>query len=141
MRFKRSDMPGLAIAVLAPVGMFVLLVNAYGLWDHHGDPLLPTISMNLAIGAGLIGAFARFIKAWGLLLTVIGALIATVVAVIILQQTGNDSTTFSTTLKLLGVGLFLLANLVIVQQLIVHGIGPILDRRDARKAAEREAEA
>ncbi len=140
MRFKRSDMPGLAIAVLAPVGMFILLVNAYDLWGHHGDPLMPTISMNLAIGAGLIGAFARFIKAWNLLLTVIGALIAAVVGVIILQQTGNDGTTAATVLKLLGVGLFGLANLIILQQLIVHGIGPILDRRDARQAAEREAE-
>lgn len=141
MRFDRSDMPGLAIAVLAPVGVFILILNAYGLWDHHGDPLLPTISVHLAIGAGLIGAFARFIKAWNVLLTVIGALLAAIVGVIILQQTGNDGTAIATALKLSGVALFLLANLVILQQFIAHGIGPILDRRDARKAAEREAEA
>ena len=53
MRFKRADMPGLAIAVLGPVGLFVLLLEAYDLWNHHGSPLLGILSVHIAIGGGL----------------------------------------------------------------------------------------
>lgn len=139
MRFKRADLPGILIAVLAPAGMMLVVVAGYELWNHHGTPLMPAIATQLAIGAGLLAAVTRFIRNWvlfGTLLALLGAAIATV---ILLQQTGNDGTTLATSMKLAAVGLFLLINLVALRDIAWHGLGPILERRDARIEQARTA--
>ncbi|GMU41444.1 MAG: hypothetical protein AMXMBFR23_23100 [Chloroflexota bacterium] len=135
MRFKRADLPGILIAVVAPVGLFVILVAAYDLWYHHGSPLLGILSVHIAIGAGLIGAFSRFIKNWEPTLLAVGFLLAMVLGVLILQWTDNDGTALATAMKLGGVLAFGLANVTIGQQLLVNGLNPILVRRDAKRAA------
>ncbi len=139
MRFKRADLPGLLIATLAPAGMTLLVVAGYGLWDHHGDPLLPTIAVHIAIGAGLMAALTRFIKHWGLFGTLIGLLAVVIAAVLILQRTDNDGTTLATSLKLAGVVLFLIINVVALREIVWNGLGPVLERRDDRRAAEQQA--
>jgi hypothetical protein len=139
MRFKRADLPGLLIATLAPVGLFMILVASYDLWRHHGTPLLGMISVNIAVGGGIIGAFSRFIRNWELALGSLVLLLAMAGGVLILQWTGNDSTAFATALKFGGLLAFGLLNVAIVQQLLVNGLNPILVRRDARAAAAREA--
>lgn len=135
MRFKRADLPGIFIAVVAPVVLFVILVAAYDLWHHHGSPLLGILSVHIAIGAGLIGAFSRFIKNWEPTLIAVGLLVGAIVGVLVLQWTDNDGTAFATALKLGGVAAFGLANVTIAQQLLVNGLNPILVRRDAKRAA------
>lgn len=141
MRFKRADLPGILIATLAPVGLFILLVASYDLWEHHGTPLLGILSVHIAIGAGLIGAFSRFIRDWEPTLISLALLLLTVVGVIVLQRTGNDGTALATTMKLGGVLAFGLVNFAMVQQLLVNGLNPVLTRRDARLAAEEPQEA
>lgn len=135
MRFARTDLLGILIATLAPAGLMLLVVSGYDLWDHHGDPILPTVAMHLAIGAGLVAALSRFIRNWGLVGTLVGSLIAVIAAVIILQRTGNDGTTAATALKLAGAVLFLVINLVALREVAWHGLGPVLDRRDERRTA------
>lgn len=137
MRFKRADLPGILIATLGPAGMMLLVTAAYGLWEHHGDPILPTIALHLAVGAGLLAAVSRFISHWGTVGMLLALLAAAIVTVLILQRTGNDGTTFATLMKISGVMLFLLVNAVIVIDVIWNGLGPVLERRDARRSAEQ----
>ncbi len=141
MRFKRADMPGLAIAVLGPVGLFVLLLESYQLWDHHGSPILGILSVNIAIGGGLIAGLWRFVKARDAVVGLALALALTIAGVLMLQSSGSDHSAFSTILKLVGVGLFLALNVVIIQQLLWNGLDPILQRRDDAKAAAAEEQA
>lgn len=141
MRFKRADMPGLAIAVLGPVLLFLLLLEAYQLWDHHGSPILGMISVNIAVGGGLIAGLWRFVKARDAVVGLALPLTLAVVGVLVLRETGSGDSTLATILKLLGVGLFLALNVVIVQQLLWNGLNPILQRRDDAKAAAAEEQA
>ncbi|MDA0270131.1 MAG: hypothetical protein O2798_06940 [Chloroflexi bacterium] len=138
MRFKRADLPGLLIATLAPVGLFMILVASYDLWRHHGTPLLGFLSVNIAVGGGIIGAFSRFIRNWELALGSLVALLAMAGGVLILQWTGNDGTAFATALKFGGLLAFGLLNVAIIQQLLVNGLNPILVRREARAAREAQ---
>jgi hypothetical protein len=140
MRFKRADLPGLLIATLAPVGLFMILVASYDLWRHHGTPLLGFLSVNIAVGGGIIGALSRFIRNWDLALGSLVLLLAMASGVLILQRTGNDGTALATSMKFGGLIAFGLLNVVIIQQLLVNGLNPILVRRDARAAAAREAQ-
>ena len=71
-----------------------------------------------------------------MLLLLLGLAVA---GVVILQQTDNDGTTLATSLKLAGVVLFLLINLVALREIAWYGLGPVLNRRDARRAAQQEA--
>jgi hypothetical protein len=136
MRFKRGDLVGMAIATLAPVAMFLLVLAAYELWDHHGSPLLAIVSTNVAIGAGLIGAFSRFIRNWDVVGGLALLLALAVLAVVIMQRTGNDGTALASGVKLLGVALFLGLNVAVVWQFLKHGLEPVLARRDERRAAQ-----
>ena len=68
MRFHRSDLPGIIFAILAPAGMMLLILASYQIWDHHGTPLLGMIAGNIAIGAGLLAAFSRFIHKWDVII-------------------------------------------------------------------------
>lgn len=141
MRFKRSDLPGIALAGLAPVALFVLFLASYDVWDHRGTPLLGFMASNLAIALGLMAAFTRFVRNWDIPAALIGALLIIVASVIWAQQTGNDGGSLATTLKLLGVLDFLLINVAIGGQVLWYGLIPVLDRRSAAAAAAAAAAA
>ncbi len=137
MRFKRSDLPGILIATLAPAGLFWLLVVSFGLEQHHGTPLLGALSGNIAGGAGVLAVLSRFVRRWDRVVGAVVLLIACVAGVILLQRTGNDGGAFATSLKLGGVLLFMVINLFVVLDVLVYGLNPSLQRRDARLARER----
>ncbi len=141
MRFQRADLPGMAIAVLGGPALMILFLASFELWHHQGTPLLGGLAQNVAVPAGLIGAFSRFIKKWDPVVLLIGIILLLVVGVNVAQRTDMDHTLISTLMKLGGVLVFMILNLVIVLQFVIYGLLPILDRRDARKAAEREAAA
>lgn len=135
MRFKRSDLPGILIALLAPVGLTALFLTAFDVWHHEGTPLLGFMAVNIAIGAGVAAAFSRFIRSWDVPIALFTILIGLVLAVLWMQQAGEDGTTFATILKWAAVIDFLLLNLAVVLQVLSNGVLPILDRRDARRRA------
>ena len=107
MRFHRSDLPGLLIAVIGPVGLMLLFLASFDTWDHHGTPLLGAMAGNLAVGGGLLAAFTRFIRRWDIILALVLALVLSVGVVIGLQQAGEDGTAIATTMKWVGVIAFL----------------------------------
>lgn len=137
MRFKRSDLPGILIATVAPALLFWLLVRAFGLEHHHGTPLLGALSGNIAGGAGTFAVLSRFVRHWDRVIVTLALLAACVAGVLVLQWTGNDGSSFSTALKMAGVLLFGVINLLVIWDALVHGLNPILQRRDARLARER----
>ena len=141
MRFKRADMPGLAIAVLGPVLLFLLLLEAYQLWDHHGSPILGMLSVNIAVGGGLIAGLWRFVKARDVVVGLALGIVLAVAAGFVLRETGSGDSAFANVLKLLAIVLFLALNAVVVQQLLWNGLNPILQRRDDDKAAAAEEQA
>ena|SRR5437763_15448329 len=140
MRFKRSDIPGFLIAVLAPVWLTVLFLSAFEVWHHHGTPLLGFMASNIAIGAGLAAVFSRFIRHWDLPLALIVLLVVVVLGVNWAQRSGNDDIAISVILKWIGVIDFLVLNVVIAYQVLTYGLMPILDRRDARRRAARASQ-
>ena len=141
MRFKRADMPGLAIAVLGPVLLFLLLLETYQLWDHHGSPILGMLSVNIAVGGGLIAGLWRFVKARDVVVGLALGILLAVAAVFVLRAAGDGDTAFANVLKLLAIVLFLALNAIIMQQLLWNGLNPILQRRDDAKAAAAEEQA
>lgn len=138
MRFKRSDWPGIAIALLAGPAAMVLFLAAFDVWDHRGTPLLGFMATNLAVGVGLAAIFSRFIRNWDLPVALLGVLVVVVAGVNWAQRTGNDDTWISLTLKWVGVVDFLLLNLAVAYQVLMNGLIPILDRRAARRAGTAE---
>ena len=134
-------MPGLAIAVLGPVLLFLLLLEAYQLWDHHGSPILGMLSVNIAVGGGLIAGLWRFVKARDVVVGLALGMVLAVAAVFVLRETGSGDSAFANVLKLLAIVLFLALNAVVVQQLLWNGLNPILQRRDDAKAAAAEEQA
>jgi len=140
MRFKRRDLPGIALAGLAPVGLFVLFLASYDVWDHRGTPLLGFMASNLAIALGLMAAFTRYVRNWDIPAALIGALLVIIAAVIWAQQSGNDGGALATTLKLFGVLDFLLINVALGGQVFWYGLIPVLDRRSAAAAAAAAAD-
>ncbi len=139
MRFNRADLPGILIAGLGGPLMMILFFASFETWHHQGTPLLGGMAQNVAMPAGIIGAFSRFIRKWDPIVVLLGVIAACVVGVNIAQHTGNDDELMSTLLKLGGVLTFFILQAVVLVQLLQYGLLPILDRRDARKAAEREA--
>ncbi len=140
MRFSRSDLPGLAMALLAGPALMVLYLASFEVWDHRGTPLLGFMATNIGLGVGVAAIFARFILKWDVPLAALGALIAAVAAVNWAQHSGNDGTALATSLKWAGVIAFLVLNLSIGWQLLHNGVLPLLDRRDARRATEQASE-
>ena len=134
MRFTRADLPGMAIALLAGPLVVLLFLAAFETWGHKGTPVLGFVGTNVGIGVGLAAVFARFIRRWEWPLAFLGLIAAAVAGVYWAQQAGYDGTRLATALKWLGVAGFAGLNLAIVQQLLRHGVLPILDRRDARGA-------
>ncbi len=141
MRFQRSDLPGIAIAVLAPPLMMLLFFASFETWDHRGTPLLGQIAVNVAVPAGIAAAFSRYIRNWDVPVALLALLVAVVAGVNWAQRTGNDDLAFVTALKWVGVLDFMLLNAVVGLQVLRNGVLPILDRRDARRAAEAAAAA
>jgi NAD/NADP transhydrogenase beta subunit len=139
MRFRRADLPGLALATLAPPLMVILFLASFEAWDHQGTPLLGGVASNVALPAAIIGAFSRFVKSWDLIVVLLGVILACVIGVNWAQRTGNDDELISTLLKLTGVATFMLLNAAFGYQILKNAILPILDRRDARTAAARDA--
>jgi hypothetical protein len=127
------------IAVGGPVGLMLLFLASFEAWDHHGTPLLGAMAGNLAVGGGLLAAFTRFIRNWDVILGLVLGLVISVVVVITLQQTDNDGTALATTLKWIGVVSFLGLNVLIPLQIINNGVIPMLNRNEARRAAESES--
>ena len=137
MRFKRSDLPGILIATVAPALLFWLLVRSFGLEHHHGTPLLGALSGNRAGGAGVIAVLSRFVRRWDRVVIPLVLLAGCVAGVLVLQRTGDDGSSSATALKLAGVLLFGVVNVAVVLDVLVHGLNPSLQRRDARLARER----
>ncbi len=137
MRFKRSDLPGILIATVAPAALFWLLVRSFGLEHHHGTPLLGALSGNIAGGAGVLAVLSRFVRRWDRIVIAVALLLGCVVGVLVLQRTGHDGSSFATALKLAGVLLFGVINVLVVLDVLVHGLNPSLQRRDARLVHER----
>jgi hypothetical protein len=136
MRFKRADLPGFLIAVAAPVLLTLLFLRTFEAWDHRGTPLLAFMATNIGLAVGLMAMFTRFVRNWdwpmGFLLILGGA----VAAVLWAQDSGNDGTAFATTMKWVALLAFVLVNLAIGLQVLVHGLLPVLDRRSARRRAD-----
>lgn len=138
MRFCRSDLPGILIAGLAPVGLMLIFLASFETWHHEGTPLLGIMSANLAIGGGLLAALTRFIRNWNVPLASVLLMVTCAAVVVILQETGNDNTG-AYLLKWLGVLGFLVFNISVALQIVSYGLLPTLDRRAARLAAESES--
>lgn len=138
MRFHRSDLPGILIAGLAPVGLTLLFLASWETWEHHGTPLLGAMAANLAVGGALIAAFTRFIRNWDVPLASIILMVVAAASVIVLQQMDNDGTG-ADLLKWLGLLGFLIFNVSVILQILGNGLIPALERRAERIAAESEA--
>jgi hypothetical protein len=138
MRFRRSDLPGILIAGLAPVGLMLIFLASFQTWHHEGTPLLGVMAANLAIGGGLLAAFTRFIRNWDIPLASALLMIACTAAVVVLQETGNDNAG-SNLLKWLGIVGFLVFNISVVLQILANGLVPMLNQRAARLDAESES--
>lgn len=137
MRFKRSDLPGILIASVAPALLFWLFVRSFELEYHHGTPLLGAMSGNIAGGAATFAVLSRFVRRWDRVVIPLVLLIGCIAGVLVLQRTGNDGSSFATVLKIGGVLLFGVINIAIILDVLVHGLNPSLQRRDARLARER----
>ncbi|MCH2657811.1 MAG: hypothetical protein MKZ81_02250 [Dehalococcoidia bacterium] len=136
MRFHRSDLPGIIFAILAPAGMMLLILASYQIWDHHGTPLLGMIAGNIAIGAGLLAAFSRFIHKWDVIIISLLLIALSVITVLTFQQLEYTSNIYYTLLKWVGVIGFLVFNVSVILQFLKNGVEPALNRRDERLAAK-----
>ena len=137
MRFKRSDLPGIAVAALIPALLSYVVFDGWGLLMHHGTPLLGALSGNIAGGAGVIAVLSRFVRRWDRVVIPLVLLAGCVAGVLVLQRTGDDGSSSATALKLAGVLLFGVVNVAVVLDVLVHGLNPSLQRRDALLARER----
>jgi hypothetical protein len=135
MRFKRSDLPGFLIAVGAPALLLLVFLRTFEVWDHRGTPLLGFIAVNIAVAVGLMAMFTRFVRNWDGPVACLLLLAAAVGGVLWAQGSGNDGTAFATAMKWMALASFLLLNAVIGLQVLINGLLPILDRRDARRRA------
>lgn len=138
MRFHRSDLPGILIATLAPVGLTLIFFASWDLWDHHGTPLLGAIAGNLAVSGALLAAFTRFVRNWDVPLASALLMLVCAAVVVVLQEMGNDGTG-ANLLKSLGLLGFMVFNVSVVLQILGNGLLPALDRRAERVAAESES--
>lgn len=134
MRFKRSDLPGLLIATVAPPLLFVLFLQSFGVYNHRGTPLLGFVAANLAVAIGILAMFTRFVRNWDVPIGFALALATLVGLIIWLQHLGYDDGGFALTLKWLAILDFLALNIALGYQVLVHGLLPVLDRRAARRA-------
>ena len=137
MRFSRSDLPGLAIALLAGPALMVLYLASFEVWGHRGTPILGIMGTNIGLAVGVAAVFSRFILKWDVPLAAVATIIAVVAAVNWLQHSNNDGSAFATAVKWIGVVAFVVLNVSVLWQLVHNGLLPLLDRRAAEQPAEQ----
>lgn len=135
MRFKRSDLPGLLIAAVAPPLLTLLFLASFDVWHHEGTPLIGFMAGNFAGAVGTMAIFSRFVRKWTVPLGLAGLLVVFVAGVIWAQEAGHDGTALATGLKWAALIDFAVLNMAIGLQVVQNMLLPVLDRRDARRAA------
>jgi hypothetical protein len=93
--------------------------------------LLGGVAVNIAIGAGILGAFSRFIKSWDWIGGLGITLFAAIALVVVLQRVGHGSGLPANLVKILCVFLFLGLNINIIVQLVRNGVDPWLLRKSS----------
>ena len=135
MRFKQSDLTGIAIAAGIPAMLSWIVFNGWELQHHEGTPLLGQIAASFAVVGGLLAYLTRYL-AHPRTFRVIAMLLGLVfIAVIEIQLSKVDHTIWATGLKWLGVLLFLALNVLLVVDVLAVAVNPYLVRRDERRAA------
>jgi hypothetical protein len=135
MRFQKRDMIGILFAMTAPMLAMWLVLSAFDLWNFHDTSMLGAllggVAVNIAIGAGILGAFSRFIKSWDWIGGLGIALFAAIALVVVLQRVGHGSGLPANLVKILCVFLFLGLNINIIVQLVRNGVDPWLLRKSS----------
>jgi|TARA_B110001454_G_scaffold77610_1_gene75171 hypothetical protein len=135
MRFQKRDMIGILFAMTAPMLAMWLVLSAFDLWNFHDTPMLGAllggVAVNIAIGAGILGAFSRFIKSWDWIGGLGITLFAAIALVVVLQRVGHGSGLPANLVKILCVFLFLGLNINIIVQLVRNGVDPWLLRKSS----------
>ncbi len=135
MRFKRSDLPGIAVAAAMPALICYAIFAGWGLLHHEGTPLLGIIAGNVAVGGGIVAYATRYIAHWRAFALVTALFVVAVLSIFIVQATGRDHTGLATGLKLGAILLFLSLNALLFLDLLFVAVNPYLVRRDERRAA------
>lgn len=135
MRFQKRDMIGILFAITAPMLAMWLVLSAFDLWNFHDTSMLGAllggVAVNIAIGAGVLGAFSRFIKSWDWIGGLGITLFAAIALVVVLQRVGHGSGLPANLVKILCVFLFLGLNINIIVQLVRNGVDPWLLRKSS----------
>ena len=128
-------MIGILFAMTAPMLAMWLVLSAFDLWNFHDTPMLGAllggVAVNIAIGAGILGAFSRFIKSWDWIGGLGITLFAAIALVVVLQHVGHGSGLPANLVKILCVFLFLGLNINIIVQLVRNGVDPWLLRKSS----------
>lgn len=135
MRFKRSDLTGIAVAAIIPAMLSWVFFNGWELQHHEGTPLLGQMAANFAIVGGIFGYLTRYLahpRAFRIMLALLGLVF---IGVLEMQASGVDNTVWSLAMKWLGVLLFLGLNVLLVIDVLAVAVNPYLVRRDERRAA------
>ena len=135
MRFKRSDLPGIAVAALIPALLSYVIFDGWNLLHHEGTPLLGAVAVNVAVAGGVIAYLTRYITHRRAFARLAGGFALAVAAVFFVQATGRDHTLGATALKWAALLLFLALNALLVIDLLIVAVNPYLVRRDERRAA------
>ena len=121
--------------------LLLVFLASFQVWDHKGTPLLGFVAVNAAGAIATMAIFSRFVKSWDVPLGILLVMFAAVGGVFWAQESGNDGTALATTFKWVALIAFMVLNLAIGIQVLKNGLLPVLDRRDARRAAAAAAEA
>ncbi len=128
-------MIGILFAMTAPMLAMWLVLSAFDLWNFHDTSMLGAllggVAVNIAIGAGILGAFSRFIKSWDWIGGLGITLFAAIALVVVLQRVGHGSGLPANLVKILCVFLFLGLNINIIVQLVRNGVDPWLLRKSS----------
>ena len=128
-------MIGILFAITAPMLAMWVVLSAFDLWNFHDTSMLGAlrggVAVNIAIGAGILGAFSRFIKSWDWIGGLGITLFAAIALVVVLQRVGHGSGLPANLVKILCVFLFLGLNINIIVQLVRNGVDPWLLRKSS----------
>ena len=128
-------MIGILFAMTAPMLAMWLVLSAFDLWNFHDTSMLGAllggVAVNIAIGAGILGAFSRFIKSWDWIGGLGITLFAAIALVVVLQRVGHGSGLPANLVTTLCVFLFLGLNVNIIVQLVRNGVDPWLLRKSS----------
>ena len=134
MRFKRSDLIGIAVAAFVPAVLSYVIFAGWQLLHHEGTPLLGIIAGNFAVVGGIAAYGTRYLVHRRAFIAIGVAFGLCVLGVLYLQGAGMDGG-LALTLKWLGLLLFLALNVVLIVDVIAVAVNPYLVRRDERRAA------